>query len=751
MHENPDPRLGPIFDVAFGTQYGAPPPANGSTNGSAHSKPHFDPNFAYFHVQMAEKNKLLNQFFEEIHQKNEEISFKNQELTNKNGQIARKDEELAFKSQEIASKDAEISFKNQELIDKNGEIAKKDEELAIKSQEIAKKDEEISNKNQELLKQNEEIEKGNKTIIMITEDLDRYEMAGEVFFKSINGLKETPRKIQNWLKRKQSQVETEENYETFPSPTPKEETPEVIRNEKRKQSLKTTAELEKVRLMLTDISIEEDQGNDNGSTNGLDDYDLTQSDGSNNGSSGSTNGLVNYNLTQSDGSTNGSSGLTNGSSGSTNGSDEISPTESVIPNFVKIKKPEELLDDAIIFKCRNSPIYEKPDFPVVGPPMMLPQQSLPNGGSVYVSPTKPGGVIAPPPMGLLPPWNPAQWFQPDVFHPNTHRQQPVGCEADNDEVAENSEKTPEDNLDGDIKKVEDSEATLVGQPMGHLMGNQWEPMENSSAKECFYFKSPPRIVQPLGTPTSSGQRPQAIFTPGGVPMVPQPMGQPMGQSMGQPMRRSPAVPRPSPAPPGLPMLLPIGSHIDRPMVPSMTMGPTTSSQMVQPPMVSLMNSRMGPQMVPSMSMGPPICSQMGPSMVRPPVVSQTNSRMGPQMMPTMGQQMMYPQMGPAMTLPMGQGMMHPNGNPVFNAMGQPLTPLGHPISQQMLQQIRDRQMMMTQATQFMNMSVGQSMGQPMRQPMGQPMSDQQMMTQATPSKDPSMVQPMGQPVRNHGN
>ena len=70
MNKNPDPRLGPIFDVAFGTNYGAPPPANGS----AHSKPHFDPNFAYFHVQMAEKDKLLNQFYEEIHQKDEEIS-----------------------------------------------------------------------------------------------------------------------------------------------------------------------------------------------------------------------------------------------------------------------------------------------------------------------------------------------------------------------------------------------------------------------------------------------------------------------------------------------------------------------------------------------------------------------------------------------------------------------------------------------------------------------------------------------------
>merc|ERR1712051_409275 len=283
MQNNPDPRLGPIFNVAFGTNYGDPPPANGSTNGAAHSKPHFDPNTAYFHVQMLEKNKIVNQLLGEIEQKDEEISLKNQELTNKNGQIARKDEELAFKSQEIASKDAEISIKNQEIIDKNGQIARKDEELAIKSLEIAKKDEEISIKNGE-------IEKGNKIIIKVTEDLDRYEMAGEAFFKSINGLKETPRKIQNWLKRKRSQVEAEEIYEAVPSPTVENyETPEDIRNEKRKQSLKTTAELEKVRLMLTndlklaDISMVEDQGNsdegnDNGSTNGLVDYNLTQSD-----------------------------------------------------------------------------------------------------------------------------------------------------------------------------------------------------------------------------------------------------------------------------------------------------------------------------------------------------------------------------------------------------------------------------------------------------------------------------------------
>merc|ERR550534_1599365 len=187
-------------------------------------------------------------------------------------------------------------------------------------------------------------------------------------------------------------------------------------------------------LKLTDISMVEDQGNcDEGNDNG------------------STNGLVDYNLTQSDGSN-------SGSSGSTNGSGEISPAKSVIANVVKVKKPEELLDDAIIFKCKNSPIHEKPDFPIVGPPMMLPQKSL-SDPSIYVPPTKPGGVIAPPPMGLLPPWNPAQWFQPDVFRCATHRQQPVGCEADCDEVAKNSEKTPEDIWDSDINKVEDSEAT----------------------------------------------------------------------------------------------------------------------------------------------------------------------------------------------------------------------------------------------------------------------------------------------------
>merc|ERR1711971_80898 len=286
MNKNPDPRLGPIFDVAFGTNYGAPPPANGSNNGSAHPNPHFDPNVAYFHVHMAEKDKLVNQLLEEIHQKDEEISFKNQELTNKNGQIARKDEELAIKSLEIAKKDEEISIKNGE------------------------------------------IEKGNKIIVKVTEDLDRYEMAGEAFFKSINGLKETPRKIQNWLKRKRSQVEAEEIYEALPTPTVENyETPEYIRNEKRKQSLKTIAELEKVRLMLnndltlTDLSMVEDQGNcDEGNDNG------------------STNGLVDYNLTQS----------TAQSDGSSNGSGEISPAKSVIANVVKVKKPEELLDDAII-------------------------------------------------------------------------------------------------------------------------------------------------------------------------------------------------------------------------------------------------------------------------------------------------------------------------------------------------------------------------------------------------------------------
>ena len=142
-------------------------------------------------------------------------------------------------------------------------------------------------------------------------------------------------------------MEAEEIYEALPSPTVENfETPEDIRNEKRKQSLKTTAELEKVRLMLTndlklaDISMVEDQGNsDEGNDNG------------------STNGLVDYNLTQSDRST-------NGSSGSTKGSGEISPAKSVIANVVKVKKPEELLDDAIIFKCKNSPTYEKPDFPM---------------------------------------------------------------------------------------------------------------------------------------------------------------------------------------------------------------------------------------------------------------------------------------------------------------------------------------------------------------------------------------------------
>ena len=106
MEQNPDPRLGPIFNVAFGTNYGAPPPANGSINGADH----FDPNFAYFHVQMLEKNKIVNQLLGEIEQKDEEISSKNQELTNKNGQIARKDEELAFKLQEIASKDESFTY-----------------------------------------------------------------------------------------------------------------------------------------------------------------------------------------------------------------------------------------------------------------------------------------------------------------------------------------------------------------------------------------------------------------------------------------------------------------------------------------------------------------------------------------------------------------------------------------------------------------------------------------------------------------
>merc|ERR1711971_1389516 len=66
MNKNPDPRLGPIFDVAFGTNYGAPPPANGSNNGSAHPNPHFDPNVAYFHVHMAEKDKLVNQLLSKI-------------------------------------------------------------------------------------------------------------------------------------------------------------------------------------------------------------------------------------------------------------------------------------------------------------------------------------------------------------------------------------------------------------------------------------------------------------------------------------------------------------------------------------------------------------------------------------------------------------------------------------------------------------------------------------------------------------
>jgi hypothetical protein len=115
--------------------------------------------------------------------------------------------------------------------------------------------------------------------------------------------------------------------------------------------------------------------------------------------------------------------------------------------------------------------------------------------------------------------------------------------------------------------------------------------------------------------------------------------------------------------------------------------------------------------------------------------------MGPQMMPAMGQKMMYPRMGPAMTLPMGQGMVHPNGTPAFNAMGQPLTPWGQPISPQMFQQI-----MMAQVTQSMNKSVGQPMGQTMGQPMGQPKSDEY---SGMMEDDPSMVK--YSTVRNHGN